>query len=378
MENHPIPQDVTGFQFKLIGNMTVKQFAYLAGGAILAWLFFISPFPIFIKLPFSLIFLAGGASFAFVPVEGRPIDVMVLNYIRAFLSPTKYIYNPSDKPISGLPIAPKEKVKIPEQNVHLQSAVAQTQTSQYVEPVAPTPYVFSKQIIEEGEQNTKEPRETKGEKEETPKRELLQEETQLERELVQAKALETQAPENSEQATQAHQKVTTLESQLQEVMEQKKLLEEQLLALNKKLSEQQNILTPGSVGTPNNQTPQVSKTIRTVSPGGEKSAGLPETPEVPNIVTGIIKDPRGNPLSNILVEVKDNAGNPVRAFKTNGLGHFASATPLVNGSYTIEFEDPKGANRFDIVSFSVEGSIILPLEIISTDTREELRRELFN
>ncbi|KKR71389.1 MAG: hypothetical protein UU15_C0053G0004 [Candidatus Levybacteria bacterium GW2011_GWC2_40_7] len=161
-------------------------------------------------------------------------------------------------------------------------------------------------------------------------------------------------------------------------MEQKKLLEEQLLALNKKLSEQQNILTPGSVGTPNNQTPQVSKTIRTVSPGGEKSAGLPETPEVPNIVTGIIKDPRGNPLSNILVEVKDNAGNPVRAFKTNGLGHFASATPLVNGSYTIEFEDPKGANRFDIVSFSVEGSIILPLEIISTDTREELRRELFN
>ena len=75
---------------------------------------------------------------------------------------------------------------------------------------------------------------------------------------------------------------------------------------------------------------------------------------------------------------KDKEGNPVRAFKTNEVGRFASATPLMNGTYAIEFEDPKGANRFDIVSFSVEGSIILPLEIISTDTREELRRELFN
>ncbi|EKD47460.1 MAG: hypothetical protein ACD_66C00049G0001, partial [uncultured bacterium] len=28
MEQHPVPQNVTGFQFKLIGDITLKQFAY--------------------------------------------------------------------------------------------------------------------------------------------------------------------------------------------------------------------------------------------------------------------------------------------------------------------------------------------------------------
>jgi hypothetical protein len=83
-------------------------------------------------------------------------------------------------------------------------------------------------------------------------------------------------------------------------------------------------------------------------------------------------------LQNILVEIKDAQGNAVRAFKTNALGHFASATPLINGSYTISFEDPKGQNRFDTIAFVAKGEIILPIEAISIDQREELRRTLFN
>ena len=71
----------------------------------------------------------------------------------------------------------------------------------------------------------------------------------------------------------------------------------------------------------------------------------------PNVITGIVKDPRGNPLANILVEVKDEQGNAVRAFKTNALGQFASATPLSNGSFTIEFDDPREQNKFDTVTF---------------------------
>jgi hypothetical protein len=110
----------------------------------------------------------------------------------------------------------------------------------------------------------------------------------------------------------------------------------------------------------------------------QKSAGLPTAPEFPNVVTGIIKDPRGNPLQNILVEVKDSQGNAVRAFKTNALGQFASATPLTNGEYSIGFEDPREQNKFDTVAFKATGEIILPIEIISVDTREELRRSLFN
>lgn len=100
-------------------------------------------------------------------------------------------------------------------------------------------------------------------------------------------------------------------------------------------------------------------------------------PEVPNLIAGVIKDPRGNILPNILVEVKDKDDNPIRAFKTNALGQFASATPLLNGTYTITFEDPKKTQLFDTIELLVNGNLIPPMEITSIDEREELRKSLF-
>src|SRR3989344_8430204 len=93
MDNHQIPQDITGFQFKLIGDMTVKQFAYVASGVVIAWLLFtVLPFPMVIKIAFALPFAAVGAALAFVPVEGRPMDLMIGNFFKAVFSPTQYIY----------------------------------------------------------------------------------------------------------------------------------------------------------------------------------------------------------------------------------------------------------------------------------------------
>jgi len=61
MENHPLPQDITGFQFKLIGNMTVKQFSYLAVGVILAWITLSLPISIGIRFIFAGFFASLGA-----------------------------------------------------------------------------------------------------------------------------------------------------------------------------------------------------------------------------------------------------------------------------------------------------------------------------
>ena len=92
MENHPIPQDITGFQFKLIGDMTIKQFAFLVAGVILGWITFILPIFILIKLPFVLLFVGFGVAAAFVPIGGRPFDIMIANYFKALLNPTQYVY----------------------------------------------------------------------------------------------------------------------------------------------------------------------------------------------------------------------------------------------------------------------------------------------
>ena len=70
MENHPIPQDITGFQFKLIGDMTIKQFAYLAAGTVFAWIIFSLPITYFLKLPLSSIIVFFGLSFASLSIEG--------------------------------------------------------------------------------------------------------------------------------------------------------------------------------------------------------------------------------------------------------------------------------------------------------------------
>ncbi len=92
MENHPIPQDITGFEFKLIGDMTLKQFAYLAAGVITAWIIYSLPLWVYIKIPLAVAFAALGAAFAFLPIEGRPLDVMIKNFIKAAFSPTQYVY----------------------------------------------------------------------------------------------------------------------------------------------------------------------------------------------------------------------------------------------------------------------------------------------
>ena len=96
MENHPIPQDITGFEFKLIGDMTLKQFAYVAGGAVIGFIFYAMPVLFLIKIPFALASVGIGVLFAFVPFEGRPLDVMIKNFFKAALTPTQYVYQKAD------------------------------------------------------------------------------------------------------------------------------------------------------------------------------------------------------------------------------------------------------------------------------------------
>lgn len=280
MENHPIPQDVTGFQFKLIGNMTVKQFAYLATGIILGWVFLQLPISIFIKLPFSIFFAVFGVGLAFFPISGRPMDAMIGNFIKALLRPTQFFYEktgtqlyyPSAKvSFNGtLPFQQKDKLKD-----YLASQTNNPSLQPQPGISKPTAQVFVQPL-------------------------------------------------------------------------------------------------------PDVKTQPQPLVLRSVSSGFNRTIGLPSVPESPNLITGVTRDARGNPLASVLVEIKDKEGNPVRAFKTNEVGRFASATPLINGTYTIEFEDSKGQNKFEKGIINVTGQIIQPVVAMSIDAREELRRSLFN
>ena len=93
MEQHPVPRNISGFQFKLVGDMTMRQFLYLAGGAVIAFLVFkISPFPGIIKWPIVLAAGFGGIAFAFFPVQERPLDKWLAAFIKSINSPTQYLW----------------------------------------------------------------------------------------------------------------------------------------------------------------------------------------------------------------------------------------------------------------------------------------------
>lgn len=320
MENHPIPQDITGFQFKLIGSMTIRQFVYLAAGVVVAFfIFFILPIPFLIKLPLSIIFLIIGASFAFVPISGRPMDTMVSNFFKALFAQTQYIYQKTGGDLSTQHSQTSD--------VSLQ-APPSPMPANLAPPPPPITNEFEASIVQTAPV------------------------------LVQTVSTPISPVENSVIAGQSE-----LQKLLLETQRQKEALEKELLALRSK---------------PESQNGKKTQNVRKVPQGLEKTAGVLSIPQEPNLITGIIKDPRGNLLQNILVEVKDSEDNPVRAFKTNELGQFASATPLNNGKYVLTFEDSKGEHKFDAVEIEVVGSAVVPLEIISVDPREELRRELFN
>lgn len=369
MEGHPIPQDITGFQFKLIGDMTIKQFVYLALGVTVAWIFYALPLPGIIRLPISALFALLGAGFAFLPVSGRPMDVMAFNFIKALFTPSQYIYQKTgDKLLAQTPKALRP--------VEFAAAEEKTATEEdkkemvFFSSLFQQPHIITSEVV--GDKNTQNPPGS-GEEVQEKEEHLVQEEQTIKKELQEAKIQEA-ATVNTPSSQDMHQKVLELEKILNETTAQRQELERQILQLRQKLgsSQAQNAYAP-STAVPKKET----KNIRSIPAGLGKSVGVPIAPEFPNLLTGIVKDPRGNPLPNILVEVKDKEGNPVRAFKTNGLGQFASATALSNGTYDIAFEDPRKQHKFDIVEINAVGEVILPLEIISQDAREELRKQLF-
>src|SRR5689334_279488 len=97
MQQHPVPQNVTQYQFRLVGDMTLKQFLELAGGLVVGYLFFASNLIFIIKWPLALLSVVAGFGLAFFPIEDRPLDQWVINFIKSIYAPTRYIWKKSNK-----------------------------------------------------------------------------------------------------------------------------------------------------------------------------------------------------------------------------------------------------------------------------------------
>ena len=101
MQQHPVPQNITAFEFKLVGFMTLRQFSYVAAAGILSFVFFITSGGItrwFFIVPISLL----GIGLAFLPVGGVSFDKWIVLFLHYISSPTKRVWRKEPKEISFL------------------------------------------------------------------------------------------------------------------------------------------------------------------------------------------------------------------------------------------------------------------------------------
>ncbi|PIR43497.1 hypothetical protein COV24_02520 [candidate division WWE3 bacterium CG10_big_fil_rev_8_21_14_0_10_32_10] len=87
-KQHPVPQNVMDVEFKLIGELTVRQFTYLVAFGLMAFATYkLSLLPPIFRYPLILIQVLIGTGFAFFPLNDITLDKWLVNYIKAIKNP---------------------------------------------------------------------------------------------------------------------------------------------------------------------------------------------------------------------------------------------------------------------------------------------------
>lgn len=346
MEPHPIPQNVSAFQFRLVGDMTLRQFAYLAGGSVIAYLFFVflaAPYPI-LAWPLIIVSTILGVAFAFLPVGSRPLDYWVGAFLKAVYSPTKRVWQKNKTTYKEDPLFRSRYI------TYLSGATAQIPLQPTPLPpppqqsTAPTPAPIVKPATD------------------LPTSEELQKTVDLARQAqnLQMKIIQTErtisqikseAQKSMPVPIDYTQQVNQIISNLQILVGEASSIKQQLEAVTGPEEKTAPIIPP--------------KVVKVAIPIKPKPQQIALT-TFPNVINGILKDTTGNYLEGVIAVIHDKEGLPVRALKTNKLGQFTGSTPLPNGVYTLELE--KEGLNFDVLQIELSGAILPPLIITAKQT----------
>lgn len=287
MEQHPIPQQITSYQFRLVGDMTLKQFFELAGGVVVGLIFYSTPLHPLIKWPLIFFSTLLGIALAFLPFEDRPLEDWIIAFFRSIYSPTIYAWK---KLPAGIKFfrdeAPGATISAAGGEDAAKPAFAKKLDSFEKNFLAGVGSLFGA--------------------------------SQTVPEIPKAPAAAVNLPQTTTEGI----------------------------------------------------SPLASKGLSATA-GAEFSyaASPPAPPSLPNTIVGQVLDADGKILETVILEVRDASGRPVRALRTNKLGHFMVVTPLINGPYELVAE--KEGYEFDAVRFDAIGELIPPIVIKAEPSRSE-------
>lgn len=329
MEQHPVPQNITSYQFRLIGDMTLKQFLELVAGGLVGLLFYATNLPGVIKWAFILLSVITGAAFAFMPVEERPLDRWILAFIKACYRPLQFVWKKSPTLPDVFTFSPKPTP--PSASSQPTSPTSQTRPSlpTLLYPTTTTP------------------------KDQAESQRLDQVLTMFSQVVIDKKLPTPPPTKQPAPVAEKHtisKKIEFAPTPPVKITPQTKTPTPQITPITTKPLPQPQLR--GEI--------HLNQTITTPAKTNP-NLPFPSLPEQPNILVGMILDHKGGIVENAIIEIKDAVGYPVRATKSNKLGQFFSATPLKNGTYTLETE--KGGLRFTPLTISLTGKVYQPLEI---------------
>jgi len=304
MEQHPIPQQISSYEFKLVGDMTLKQFLKAAVGIVLAVAINATNLIFFLKYPLMLICGGGGLMLAFVPFQDRPLETWVIAFLRSIYSPTIYTYKkmPDKDWISLMnsksvgrdkSLDEAEEVSIPVKDSNkVREFIESLPTVKMGEAIVDEPVIEDERTligkIGMGGNTSK-----------LPEREVV----------VEAKSDEPKEDWRDKKA---------------------------------------------ELGLKADRVEATAKVVFGEIP-------MPDKPDVPNMLVGMVTNSEEKIVEGAIVEIQDSKGNPSRVLKTNSLGQFRTTTPLSNGRYLIITEKEK--LEFDRVEVELVGKIVEPVKI---------------
>lgn len=400
MQQHPVPQNVTNFQFKLVGDMTLKQFGYLAGGVVLAILASKLPYPVIFNYSLAGIFAFSGFALAFLPIEDRPLDIWLKNFIISIFSPTQFVYKKTGGTLDFLNI----DLTRDQQNatVIIEKNLKKDRYRDYISTLPSS----QKNLIDEAinnylsnlnfEDNTQtqkphktqnyiqEPGDIRNEVKVRPLTFYIQEEKNKEEQKITENKIEARKKEElnaqyqeikltgatTSKTTIIHDTYTApkrediLKKVDFEYLKSKPPKKEETEDPEKKRQEEiAKRLEEIKQTTPQETKIQTQKSgFHTIDVSKiEKIYQTPQTPKTPNIICGVVLDTNDKPLIGAILEIKNSRFEPERTLRTNKIGQFFTATPLLPGEYIISVE--YSGFSFDNIRIVLDNKIIAPLLI---------------
>lgn len=344
MEQHPIPQQISSYQFKLVGDMTLKQFFQVAGGVIISLIFYSTPLHPLIKWPFILLSAGLGAALAFLPFEERPLERWIFAFFRSIYSPTLYFWKKTEKP----PVFYTEEAVVP-------AITTVVNTNPIVEKNTANLEAAEKTFLQKigGLWNVAAP---------APKQPTMNS-------VPNTVPTPTQAPVTFVQPVAApivplpavHNSPNTpalsVPSQIPTVITK---------SAPRLVVEESTPITNHQIPITNSIEMQKieQKTITANVVEFSIDAAPPSPPIAINTISGQVMDQDRKIIEGAILEIKDSNSRPVRALKSNRAGHFIIVTPLQNGKYEVTIE--KEGFKFEPVSFDAVGNMIPAIAIRGT------------